>query len=478
MNNLVWFRRDLRISDNRALTAACNSGCGVNAVYVLTPQQWQQHDESAAKLAFWHACLQKLEADLATLGIGLRLLVAPSFSEVPRALLQLAKSIGATGLYFNNEYECNENARDDAVCATFATAGIKTRRCDDRVLLPPGSVLTGNSSYYTVFTPFLKAWLKKAAETDLAPLPAPKPPGAALVIEKPASAAWHCNSDWRSDLWPAGEAAAQQILQKFAAGRVGEYHQKRDFPGVNGTSLLSPYLAAGILSPRQCLAALTGGQKNWPAEGSGAWVWLSELVWRDFYAHVLVGFPRVSRGQPFKLQTKALHWNYDPEKLEKWQNGQTGFPIVDAAMRQLRQTGWMHNRLRMIAAMFLSKYLFVDWRLGEKFFMQNLLDGDLAANNGGWQWSASTGTDAVPYFRIFNPFSQSARFDPDGSFIRKFCPELAEVPTPALHDPKKLAAAVSSLKIDYPPLLVDPQKARQQVMAAFKAINTPVCAHR
>ena len=475
MRNIIWFRRDLRINDNRALYAACENGGEVNAVYMVTPQQWQQHNESAAKLAFWQACLQKLEADLATLGIGLRVLTAPSFSEVPQALLQLAKSSGATGLYFNNEYEYNESVRDDAVCTDFAAAGIKTCRFDDRVLLPPGSVLTGSSSYYTVFTPFMKAWLKKAAGTDLSPLPAPKPQPrpltAALVADKPASVAWCCDSVWRSDLWPAGEKAAQQMLQKFAAGRVGEYHEKRDFPGINGTSLLSPYLAAGVLSPRQCLAALTGGQKKWPAEGSGAWVWLSELVWRDFYAHVLVGFPRVSRGQPFKLQTKALQWNYDSEKLEKWQNGQTGFPIVDAAMRQLRQTGWMHNRLRMIAAMFLSKYLFIDWQLGEKFFMQHLLDGDLAANNGGWQWSASTGTDAVPYFRIFNPFSQSARFDPDGAFIRKFCPELAEVPTPALHDPKKLAVAVKSMKIDYPPLLVDPQKARQQVMMAFKAIG-------
>lgn len=475
MKTLMWFRRDLRITDNRALFAACEKGCETTAVYVVTPQQWQQHDESAGKLAFWRACLQQLEADLAVLGIGLRLLTAPSFSEVPQALLQLAKSIGATGLYFNNEYEFNESVRDDAVLAAFTAAGIESHRFDDRVLLPPGSVLTGNAGYYTVFTPFMKAWLKKAAGTDLSPLPAPqpqpKPITSSLVADKPASAAWCCDSVWRSDLWPAGEKAAQQMLQKFAAGRVGEYHEKRDFPGINGTSLLSPYLAAGVLSPRQCLASLTGGQKKWPAEGSGAWVWLAELVWRDFYAHVLVGFPRVSRGQPFKLQTKALHWNYDSEKLEKWQNGQTGFPIVDAAMRQLRQTGWMHNRLRMIAAMFLSKYLFIDWRLGEKFFMQHLLDGDLAANNGGWQWSASTGTDAVPYFRIFNPFSQSARFDPDGSFIRKFCPELAEVPTPALHDPKKLAAAVSSLKIDYPPLLVDPQKARQQVMAAFKAIG-------
>ncbi len=475
MHNLFWFRRDLRLIDNRALYSACKDGHEVSAVYVLTPQQWQQHNESAAKLAFWQACLQKLEADLATLGIGLRVLTAQSFSEVPQALLQLAKNSGATGLYFNNEYEYNESVRDDAVCSAFSAAGIKTCRFDDRVLLPPGSVMTGNAGYYTVFTPFMKAWLKKAAGTDLSPLPAPKPQPrpltAALVADKPASAAWCCDSVWRSDLWPAGEKAAQQMLQKFAAGRVGEYHEKRDFPGINGTSLLSPYLAAGVLSPRQCLAALTGGHKKWPAEGSGAWVWLSELVWRDFYAHVLVGFPRVSRGQPFKLQTKALQWNYDSEKLEKWQNGQTGFPIVDAAMRQLRQTGWMHNRLRMIAAMFLSKYLFIDWRLGEKFFMQHLLDGDLAANNGGWQWSASTGTDAVPYFRIFNPFSQSTRFDPDGAFIRKFCPELAEVPTPALHDPKKLAAAIGSLKIDYPPLLVDPQKARQQVMAAFKAIG-------
>ncbi len=470
--NLVWLRRDLRVSDNRALYYASLDSPEVHAVYVVTPRQWQQHDEAPAKLAFWRICVQKLESDLADIGIGLSVIVVPDYAAIPPALLQLAQKNHYTALYFNNEYEFNEASRDRLVCAAFTAAGIKVRQFDDRVLLPPGSILTGNGGYYTVFTPFRKAWKKSAVTADTTPLPPPaarKP----LVVRQNVSSCpeWVDLASWRSDLWPAGEKAAQQMLQKFVAARAADYHLKRDFPGINGTSTISPYLTAGVLSPRQCLHALIGRKTSWPADGTGPDGWLTELIWRDFYNHVLVGFPRVSRGQPFKLQTRSLAWNYDQEKFEKWQQGQTGFPLVDAAMRQLRQTGWMHNRLRMVAAMFLSKYLFIDWRLGERFFMQNLLDGDLAANNGGWQWSASTGTDAVPYFRVFNPFSQSARFDSDGSFIRKFCPELAEVPAQALHDPQKLTVALQKAQVSFPALLVDPQVARKHVLSAFKALG-------
>jgi deoxyribodipyrimidine photo-lyase len=273
---------------------------------------------------------------------------------------------------------------------------------------------------------------------------------------------------WRSDQWPAGEKAAQKRLAEFTGDCLEKYHELRDLPAVDGTSCLSPWLACGAISPRQCLATVKRENQKWPAEGSGAEAWLNELIWRDFYTHVVVGFPRVSCSQPFQKKTAALKWRYDENDLQAWQSGLTGYPIVDAAMRQLKQTGWMHNRLRMIVAMFLSKHLLIDWRLGEKYFMQNLLDGDLAANNGGWQWSASTGTDAVPSFRIFNPFSQSARFDSDGSFIRKFCPELSEVSAVALHDPRKLAVEIAQKKIRYPAPIVDHKIARERALAAFK----------
>ncbi len=470
MKALVWLRRDLRVCDNSALYNAVNDCGACHAVFFVTPLQWQVHSESPAKLAFWRSCLHVLQKHLEKLGIGLTFLAAPSFAEIPAQMLHFCRQFHFDRVYFNNEYEYNERARDQEVTAVLAGNGIVIRRFDDRVLLPPGQVLTAEKKYYTVFSPFKKAWLKRAAVEDLKPLPVPAASAGCDVIGGDIEKVWAAAGSWRDDLWPAGEESARQMLQKFAAGRVSGYHQNRDFPGTNGTSLLSPYLAAGVVSPRQCLQAITNGRSEWPEIGSGPESWLNELIWRDFYYHVMVGFERVSRGQPFKTLTNKLQWSYDQEKLEKWQNGLTGFPIVDAAMRQLKQTGWMHNRLRMVAAMFLSKYLFIDWRSGEKFFMENLLDGDLAANNGGWQWSASTGTDSVPYFRIFNPFSQSARFDAEGAFIRKFCPELAELPDTALHDPKKLAAAIMQKKINYPTPLVDTAKARQQVLTAFSAL--------
>ncbi len=277
-------------------------------------------------------------------------------------------------------------------------------------------------------------------------------------------------SSWRDDLWPAGEPEAQRRLENFVQ-RIGNYQRVRDMPAVNGTSLLSPYLAAGVISPRQCLAAALAANKGQIAGDDGVATWISELAWRDFYTHVLVGFPRVSKHRPFKLKTDQLNWRTDEPKFEAWKQGRTGYPIVDAGMRQLNQTGWMHNRLRMVTAMFLTKHLLIDWRWGEKYFMQHLIDGELAANNGGWQWSASTGTDSVPYFRIFNPFSQSKRFDPDGDFIKKLCPELSPIPPAALHDEKKFSAAIAKHGVDYPTYIVDYKQGRERALQAFKNLN-------
>ena len=221
------------------------------------------------------------------------------------------------------------------------------------------------------------------------------------------------------------------------------------------------------------IAALATNDGMIDGVNPGATTWISELVWRDFYNHVLVGFPRVSKHQPFNLKTDSIPWRTSEKDFEAWKNGQTGYPIVDAGMRQLNETGWMHNRLRMVTAMFLTKHLLIDWRMGEKYFMQKLIDGDLAANNGGWQWSASTGTDSVPYFRIFNPFSQSKRFDPEGSFIKRLCPELKEVPAKSLHDAGKLSKSIDELKIEYPGYIVDYQLGRERALKAFKKISAP-----
>jgi len=467
----MWFRRDLRVTDNRALYQAVADGGDVVALALVTPLQWQKQYESPAKISFWLACLQELANRLTEFGIPLYVEEAPDNVAVPEVLSRFVHDHKCETLYFNREYEYYEQQRDEAVQKAMRAQKVNTQVLEDRLLVEPGRLLTGSGGYYTVFTPFKKSWLGLLPRADLETLPAPTPIATPLPApELPVAEISRRLGlpGWRSDLWPAGEKAAQKRLAEFAGNGLEKYHELRDLPAVDGTSCLSPWLAGGAISPRQCLAAVRHENKKWPAEGSGAEVWLNELIWRDFYTHVIVGFPRVSRSQPFQKKTAALKWRYDESDLHAWQSGQTGYPIVDAAMRQLNQTGWMHNRLRMVAAMFLSKHLLIDWRLGEQYFMQHLLDGDLAANNGGWQWSASTGTDAVPYFRIFNPFSQSKRFDADGSFIRRWCPELEPVSATALHDPKKLAAEIAKKKISYPAPVVDHKLARERALAAFK----------
>ncbi len=472
MKNLVWFRRDLRAQDNRALfEAAQTAQDGVVAVYAVTPQQWMQHDDAACKVQFWLANVQSLSQSLAKLNIPLLILKSDTFAELPKKLVALAKKHQCGSLFFNREYEVNEVLRDDQVARACDTAGISVQRFHDRVIIPPREISTKEGRFYGVFTPYRKVWDTKLMEHVIV-LPAPKKQKS---IDVPASTVPTSVKGFKSPkdidaLWPAGEKEAQRRLIAFA-DHIAEYSTGRDLPAIDGTSRLSGYLAAGVISPRQCAAMAleaSGGTIN--EQDEGARVWVSELAWRDFYTHVMVGSPRVSMHRPFKSKTEAINWRDDQGDLEAWQQGRTGYPIVDAGMRQLNQTGWMHNRLRMVTAMFLTKHLLIDWRLGERYFMENLIDGDLAANNGGWQWSASTGTDSVPYFRIFNPFSQSKRFDTEGEFIKKMCPELKEVPAKALHDGAKLTKAIADLEVEYPPYVVDYKEGRERALAAFKAL--------
>ena len=270
-------------------------------------------------------------------------------------------------------------------------------------------------------------------------------------------------------LWPAGEKEARRRLDTFADEQISYYKNERDFPAKPGTSQLSAYLAAGVVSPRQCLhAALQSNQGEFESGNIGAITWINELLWREFYKHILVGYPRVSRHRAFRPETEALAWRDAPEDLAAWKEGRTGFPIIDAAMRQLLETGWMHNRLRMVVAMFLTKNLLIDWREGERFFMHHLVDGDLAANNGGWQWSSSTGTDAAPYFRIFNPVTQSEKFDSEGVFIKHWLPELAELNKKEVHNPASRRWPVWRGRLPAP--IVDLKKSRERALAAFQSL--------
>jgi deoxyribodipyrimidine photo-lyase len=471
MRGLHWFRADLRVDDNTAFDAAIQSCDSLIAVYILTPKTWLRHDAAAIKVQFILNNLVSLSARCLEFGVPLLIRQCDYFSECPAVLEKLCAEHKVDALFFNKQYEFDEMRRDQLVSQKLAPS-IKIEDFDDQLIMPPGTVLSQQNKPLQIFTPFKNTWLKHVAEHDAwQPLEAfkklfklaVKPD--AIPLELP-----EFQTTINLDNWPAGEAAALERLNKFCALQLKQYQDQRDFPSLPGTSQLSAYLAQGVLSPSQCIQAIMSslGLTDFKAiaQYAGAACWLSELIWREFYKHIMFFHPEVCRYKPYKANTDRLAWGYDPVLFQQWCDGNTGFPLVDAAMRQLNQSGWMHNRLRMVVAMFLSKTLFLDWRMGEKYFMSKLIDGDLAANNGGWQWSASTGTDAVPYFRIFNPTTQSERFDPEGKFIRQYCPELAHLDNKKIHNPYANGAAINLTS--YPKPIVDYSIMRQKVIAAFK----------
>ncbi len=475
MRPLVWFRADLRTHDNPALSRASRDATrGVVAVYTICPEQWLAHDLAGAKADLILRTLEALSKDLAKLNIPLLVLEHPTFAQSPAALLKLAKAHACDALYFNDENELNERERDAEVTSAFEDAGLKVHTFTDQLVFPPDAIRTKQSRFYSVFTPFKKAWISRHQEgeaRDEAPAPRTQDDMPCEPGTIPSSVNGFDRDRAQPDLWPAGEDPARKTLFAFCANEIKTYADERDLPDADATSRLSPHLAVGALSSLQCVnAALDVNQNKLDSGSKGATTWISELIWREFYRCILVGFPRVCRHQPFKPETDRIEWNKNTDHLEAWKAGRTGVPIVDAAMRQLSQTGWMNNRLRMISAMYLTKDLFLDWRLGERHFSRSLIDTDLANNNGGWQWSASTGVDAAPYFRIFNPYSQSKKCDPDGEFIRRYVPELADVPAPQFHDPNAMPALLRTT-LDYPEPLVNHAKARAHAIEAFKAIR-------
>jgi deoxyribodipyrimidine photo-lyase len=475
VRSLIWFRNDLRTTDNTALLrAAASADEGVIGLYVISPGDWQAHDTAASRVDFVLRTLEVLSRDLAELGIPLLIRTAKKPGDIPALVQQVMTDTDCAEAHINLEYEINERKRDRAVGRALEKVGFELIMHHDLTAVPPGAVLTQQGHCHTVFTPFRKAWHRVVEEEhDIAPGSAPAPcdmPRGLAPDDIPGHVPGF-DSSVPADCWPAGESEACARLDRFLDGPIMQYHEQRDFPAIQGTSTLSPYLAVGAISPRTCLAAaadINGGQLEGPEKGPN--VWVSELIWREFYKHILAAYPRVCMHRPFRPETDRIEWLDDDEGFAAWCEGRTGYPVVDAAMRQLRATGWMHNRLRMVAAMFLTKDLFIDWRRGEQFFMQHLIDGDLAANNGGWQWSASTGTDAAPYFRIFNPASQSKRYDPEGDFIRAYVPELESLSKREIHEPAQLAP-LARANLDYPEPIVDHAMARQRAIDAFKAIK-------
>ena len=462
--NVVWFRTDLRIQNNPALTSAINNG-SVVAVYIATPEQWRKHDDAAIKLDFWRRNLVCLKSELTKIQVPLLCFQVPSYRQIPDLLSDVLEKLQAKAIYFNQEFALNERNRDSKVENELAQKHIDCHSYPSEVLLKPGTVLNGQGEPFKVFTPFARK-----ARTLIAT-------AQALVSHKrlankhPANnipaipsnlnidqIEWPLQKASWQELWPAGENAALKKLDGFCQSGLDGYEKNRDFPAINGTSMLSPWLNAGVISIQTCWQ-----NASQMSDSKGCQTWQNELLWREFYRHLLFHYAALSRSENFNSKYDQLQWRTDQEDFQKWCQGETGIPIVDAAMKQLLQTGWMHNRLRMITAMFLTKHLLIDWRWGEQWFMKHLIDGDYAANNGGWQWSASTGTDAVPYFRIFNPVTQSRRFDAEGNFIRKFLPALEALDNKAIHDPGLLKPDI------YPGPIVDLKQGRERALAAFKS---------
>ncbi len=467
---LIWHRRDLRLEDNVALHEAAEHSLQVVPIFVFDRQILERQDTAPARVAFLLEALQRLQERYGRLGIPLLWRLGDPLT----ALRQVAEEWGAKAVFWNADVEPFALQRDSRVRAGLTAAGIQAFSCQDMLLHGPGEVLTQGGEPYSVFTPFWRKW-SSLPKPDPRPIPKGLQPLAGLKAQ-PLPTLADLGFVCEQGIPAAGEAAAQALLEDFCDGlRILDYERSRNFPAEQGTSLLSPHLRWGTVGIRQVWQATREVEAEVRSEEaeSSLRTWRQELCWREFYKHVLAHWPHVETGA-YRRAFDALEWENRQDWFQAWCAGQTGYPIVDAAMRQLNETGWMHNRCRMIVASFLTKDLLIDWRWGERYFMQKLVDGDLAANNGGWQWSASVGTDPKP-LRIFNPATQAARYDPEGEYIRRYVPELAGLDTPALlgvGDDKKGAWALRERRrCGYPDPIVDHKVQQQEFKRRYQAVQ-------
>lgn len=474
-NGIVWLRRDLRLDDHAAIAAAAERCDRVTCAFVLDDALLRGERMGAPIVQFFFDSLGVLRAQLRELGSDLALLEG----DFAQALLALAKRTGATVIFYNEDTDPALRARDERVTATLEAAGLSVISYRDQVYAAANAVLKDDGTFYAMFTPYRRKWDMLNAARPQPPLPSLErvrgvlAPAAAIGttrdVPKPEEYG-HASSPH----YPRGGSdVAHKLLETFAEKRIGAYADTRNDPALDATSHLSPHLRAGTIGIRTCVAAAVDARDR-SRSVTGAQTWLGELVWRDFYHQLLINVPRVA-GEPFVEAAKSIAYLDDERGWEAWANGTTGYPIVDAAMVQLNTTGWMHNRLRMIVASFLTKHLLIDYHRGERYFEQHLADADLAANNGGWQWSASTGTDAAPYFRVFNPTLQGKNYDPDGTFVRSMLPALAKLPARYIHEPwsiPPLIAAEAGFVIgrDYPEPIVDHATARLRALSAYGSV--------
>jgi len=473
MNTAIWWiRRDLRLTDNEALTAALKNAEQVVPVFILDPTLLNSPNTGEKRLAFLFAGLHQLNLDLQKRGSYLVVREGNPHTQLAALMLET----NAEAIFAEEDFTPFALRRDKAIAKELPLT-----------LLPgltihhPDTISKKDGTPYTVYTPFSKQWQQRPFPQPSDVIPAPE------AINTPANLLTLQLSHALPKISPfiPGESEAQRRLSDFVDGQLSQpvddddapiyhYAEGRNMVDTQGTSQLSPYFRFGMISAKQAVVAARSAFRAAPDENGrqGAQVWLNELIWREFYIHILYHFPHVLTNN-FRPQYDAIRWRNDKKQFEAWQNGQTGFPIIDAAMRQLQTIGWMHNRARMIVASFLVKDLLVDWRLGERHFMQHLVDGDPAANNGGWQWTAGTGTDASPYFRIFNPTTQSKKFDPNGEYIRHWLPELDKVPDAYIHEPAAMPPQAAQrigfqLGRDYPAPIINRKLTRPLTLAAYK----------
>jgi deoxyribodipyrimidine photo-lyase len=466
---LVWFRLDLRLADHRALTAAAETGLPIVPVFIWSPQDEEPYPPGAASRWWLHQSLTQLDLSLRERGSRLIVRSGP----VADTLLALAQETGARRVFRNRIYEPPFLKRESQLAERLKALGVTIENLNGSLLFDPGSIRTTSGTMFQVFTPFWRAcWNERGS----LPKPLKAPASLAAPARWPASLSiaeleLEPKIDWAGGIraaWTPGEKSAHHRLLAFAREAVTHYLDDRDRTDHDGTSRLSPHLHFGEISPLQVWHAVDGKK--------GAEGYQRQLAWREFSCHLLAEFPKTPQ-EPFNQQFLHFPWRRNQHRLRAWQKGETGFPFIDAAMRQLWATGWMHNRARLGVASFLVKHLLVPWQDGAAWFLDTLVDADLANNTMGWQWTAGCGVDAAPYFRVFNPILQGEKFDPDGSYVRQWVPELRELPAEYIHQPWNapplvLQAAQVRPGENYPKPLVDHATAREAALAAFAAMKT------
>jgi len=471
---IVWLRRDLRLADNPALLAAVETGKPLVPVFIQEPESGASWAMGSASRWWLHHSLASLGEGLRRLGSGLVIRRGPAL-EVLRAL---ANATGASGIFWSRLYEPASIERDTRVKQALREQGLRVATFNASLLYEPWELVKSGGDPYRVFTPFWKALLNQGLRRPPEPAPAALPPlPAGLPTETLESLNLLPRIPWDVGFhsrWTVGERGGFRRLAEFIDGGLFGYKTGRDIPGQPGTSSLSPHLHFGEISPRQIVAAVTREGEH--TLGPGAECYLREIGWREFAYHLLFHFPRTAEF-PLDERFSRLPWRSDfAEDLQRWQQGRTGYPIVDAGMRELWHTGWMHNRVRMIVASLLTKNLLIPWLDGARWFWDTLVDADLASNTLGWQWTAGCGADAAPYFRIFNPVLQGERFDPEGHYVRRWVPELTRLPATLIHKPweagePRLDSCGVRLGRDYPAPLVDLKGSRQRALDAFAALK-------